>query len=99
MAVTESDVRTIAALARLRVTDDQLPALVEQMNDILGHVDVLTRVDTATVTPTSGVGADGMVLREDVVNPIPMRSTADALAAESRDGFILVPRLSTHGGH
>lgn len=99
MAVTESDVRAIASLARLHVTDDQLPSLVEQMNNILGHVDVLTRVDTTTVTPTSGVGADGMVLREDVANPIPMRSTADALAAESRDGFVLVPRLATHGGH
>jgi aspartyl-tRNA(Asn)/glutamyl-tRNA(Gln) amidotransferase subunit C len=99
MAVTDLDVRTIASLARLRITDDQLPSLVEQMNNILGHVDVLTRVDTTTVTPTSGVGADGMILREDVVNPIPMGSTADGLAQESRDGFILVPRLSTHGGH
>jgi aspartyl-tRNA(Asn)/glutamyl-tRNA(Gln) amidotransferase subunit C len=99
MAVTESDVRKIASLARLRVPDEQLPSLVDQLNGILGHMDVLTRVDTTTVTPTAGVGADGMPLRDDVVAPVTMQSTAEAMTAETRDGFTLVPRLSSHGGN
>jgi len=98
MAVTDADVQKIAKLARLRVDDAQLPTLVEQMNGILGHMEVLARVDTSAVAPTTAVGADGMPLRDDVVAPIPMHATAEALTAESRDGFILVPRLSTHGG-
>lgn len=98
MAVTEADVRKIASLARLRIADDQLPALAQQMNGILGHMDVLTNVDTTSVAPTAGIGADGMPLRDDVVAPIKMQSTAEALTAETRDGFILVPRLASHGG-
>jgi len=99
MAVTESDVRKIANLSRLVVADDQLPSLVEQMNGILGHMDVLTRVDTSKVEPTAGVGADGMPLRPDAVAPIRMQSSAEALTSQTRDGFILVPRLSSHGGN
>lgn len=97
MAVSQSDVLRIAALARLRVPNDQLPTLVDQLNGILAHMDVLTQVDTITVAPTEGGGEHGMPLRDDVVAPIPMRSTAEALTAESHDSFIIVPRLSTHG--
>jgi aspartyl-tRNA(Asn)/glutamyl-tRNA(Gln) amidotransferase subunit C len=96
MAVTESDIQKVATLARLRLSPDQLPGLVTQLNDILGHMDVLRQIDTTTVPPTTGVNTAGMPLRDDTVAPIPMRSAAPALTAESRDGFILVPRLSTH---
>ena len=97
MAVTESDVRKIATLARLQVPSDTLPTLVTQLNDILGHMDVLGKVDTTNVSPTTAVGAASMPLREDLADPIPMNATAAELTAESRDGFIIVPRLSTHG--
>ena len=98
MAVTEADVVKIASLARIHVGDEaQVRTLAEQMNGILAHMEVLSRVDTSNVTPTAGVGADGTPLRPDAVAPAPMRSTAEALTGESRDGLILVPRLSTHG--
>lgn len=96
MAVTEGDVRKIAELARLSLPSDSIPMVVAQLNDILRHMDALGEVDTTAVQPSTGVGADGMPLRPDSVAPHPMNSTAPALAAESRDGFILVPRLSTH---
>lgn len=96
MAVTEGDVRKIADLARLSLPAESIPTVVAQLNDILRHMDALDQVDTTAVQPSIGVGADGMPLRPDSVAPHPMNSTAPALAAESRDGFILVPRLSTH---
>jgi len=97
MAVSESDILKIASLARLRIEAGQVATLTDQLNNILGHMNVLSRVETGDVVPTAGIGADGMPLRADVVAPGPMQSTAAALTAESRDGFILVPRLSTHG--
>lgn len=96
MAVTEGDVRKIADLARLSLPANSIPTVVAQLNDILRHMDALAQVDTTAVQPSTGVGADGMPLRPDSVAPHPMNSTAPALTAESRDGFILVPRLSTH---
>jgi aspartyl-tRNA(Asn)/glutamyl-tRNA(Gln) amidotransferase subunit C len=96
MAVTESDVRKIADLARLTLADGELPEITSQLNSILDHMSVLEKVDTSSVDLTR-LGADGGApLREDIVDPIPMNSTAPMLAPDSRDGFILVPRLSTH---
>ena len=96
MAVTEAEVRRIAELARLSLADGDVPAVTAQLNSILSHMDVLTRVDTSAVEPIAGIGADGAPLRGDAVAPHPMNTTAPMLTAESRDGFILVPRLSTH---
>jgi aspartyl-tRNA(Asn)/glutamyl-tRNA(Gln) amidotransferase subunit C len=96
VAITEAEVRRIAELARLSLGDEQLPSITAQLNSILAHMDVLTKVDTSSVTPVAGIGADGTPLRGDAVSPHPMNSTAPVLAPESRDGFILVPRLATH---
>jgi aspartyl-tRNA(Asn)/glutamyl-tRNA(Gln) amidotransferase subunit C len=96
MAVTEHDVRKIADLARLSLADSELPTITAQLNGILSHMEVLTRIDTSTAAPLASVTSAGTPLRGDAVAPIPMNSTASILAPESRDGFILVPRLATH---
>lgn len=96
MAVTEKDVRKIADLARLSLADTEIPSITAQMNNILAHMDVLTRVDTSSVEPLTAIGTNSAPLRDDTVAPIPMKTTAPMLAPDSRDGFILVPRLSTH---
>lgn len=96
MAVTEADVLKIAELARLSLPSDSIGRVAAELDSILRHMDVLQQVDTTDVQPSAGIGQDGMPLRPDVVAPHAMNSTAPALAAESRDGFILVPRLATH---
>jgi aspartyl-tRNA(Asn)/glutamyl-tRNA(Gln) amidotransferase subunit C len=98
MAVTTADVFKIAGLARLQLDEARAQALTTELNGILAHMEALNRVDTSDVAPTAGGGgADGgMRRRADVVAPVPMSAEGASLAAESRDGFILVPRLSTH---
>lgn|SRR5665213_3675959 len=96
MAVTETEVRKIADLARLSLADQDVPSVTAQLNSILSHMDVLTKVDTSSIDPIAGIGADGAPLRGDAVAPHPMNTTAAVLAPQSRDGFILVPRLATH---
>ena len=96
MAVTEADIRKIADLARLSLSDDSVPAMTAQLNSILSHMDILTKVDTSSVESIADIGADCAPLRGDAVSPYPMNSTAPILAPQSRDGFILVPRLATH---
>ena len=46
MAVTERDVRHVAALARLGIDPTRLPSLVAELNGILEHMEVLGRVET-----------------------------------------------------
>ncbi|MEO9019631.1 MAG: Asp-tRNA(Asn)/Glu-tRNA(Gln) amidotransferase subunit GatC [Gemmatimonadaceae bacterium] len=96
MAVQEADVRKIADLARLSISGSELPEMTAQLNNILAHMDELTHVDAQVRDPSVAATAAGAPLRDDVVAPIPMNSTAQLLAPDSRDGFILVPRLGTH---
>jgi aspartyl-tRNA(Asn)/glutamyl-tRNA(Gln) amidotransferase subunit C len=96
VAVTIDDVRHIAALARLGLSDDRAESLMRELNTILQHMDVLSRVDTEGVQEVSGVGAAGLPLRVDAGPPIPLGRERESFAPRMRDGFFLVPRLATH---
>ena len=96
MAVTIDDVRHIASLARLGLTETRAAAIVNELNTILGHMDELAKVDTAGVQEAIGVGAEGLPVRSDSGPPIPLARALDAFAPSVRDGLLLVPRLSTH---
>ena len=96
MAVTIDDVRHIATLARLGLTDARAASIVAELNTILGHMDELAKVDTAGVEEAIGVGAEGLPVRDDKGPPFPLARSLDAFAPSVRDGFLLVPRLATH---
>lgn len=96
MAVTLDDVRHIAALARLGLSDARSEALVGELNGILAHMDVLSKVDTTGVEAVVGVGASGAPLRADEGPPVPLSRPREEFAPKMADGFFLVPRLSTH---
>jgi aspartyl-tRNA(Asn)/glutamyl-tRNA(Gln) amidotransferase subunit C len=96
VAVTIDDVRHIAELARLGLDAERARLLVAELNTILGHMDALSKVDTAGVEPTVGVGATGTPLRADAGPPPPLARTPEAFAPAMRDGLFVVPRLGTH---
>lgn len=84
MAITENDVRKIAKLANLRLTDDEVKRFQGQLGRILEAVDELSAVDTSNVPPTTSVLGLSNVLREDVPrDPFPAeRLLANAPARE-----------------
>lgn len=96
MAVTIDDVRRIAALARLGLTPERTIGLVAELNTILGHMDVLSKIDTSGVGEAAGVGRQGQPLRSDGGMPIPLARPLADFAPAVRDGLLLVPRLATH---
>jgi len=96
VAVSLDDVRHIAALARLGLSDDRAESLVAELNTILEHMDVLSKVDTKGIEPVAGIGAAGLPLRPDLGPQIPLAHERETFAPSMRDGFFLVPRLSTH---
>jgi len=96
VSVSEEDVRHVATLARLGLDPERIPTLVAELNGILAHMDVLSKIDTAIVGAVTGVGAAGTPLRVDGGNQIPLVRPREAFAPAMREGFLLVPRLATH---
>jgi aspartyl-tRNA(Asn)/glutamyl-tRNA(Gln) amidotransferase subunit C len=95
VAVTLDDVRHMAALARLGLSDDRATALVAELNTILAHMDVLSQVDTSHID-SARESVAGLPMRPDVGPPIALERDREDFAPKMRDGFFVVPRLSTH---
>lgn len=96
MAVTRDDVRHVAELARLSIDDGRIENLVSELNGILGHMDVLSKVDTTPVEQSISVPMDSTPLRSDSSGPLPMMTPVSTFAPALRDGLFLVPRLASH---
>ena len=96
MSVSEEEVRHVATLARLGLDETRIPTIAAELNGILAHMEVLSKVDTSIVGPVTGIGAAGTPLRVDGGNQIPLARPREAFAPAMRDGFVLVPRLASH---
>ena len=91
--ITLQEVEYVAALARLDLPAGELEMLTEQLGRILEYVDKLNELDTTDVEPTSHVLPIRNVMRADEArDPMP-REKALALAPESHEGYVEVPRV------
>lgn len=68
-SLSHDQVRHIAKLARLKVSDEEVAKLATQLTSILGYVDMLKEVDTKDVPATAQVTGLHNALRDDVVTP------------------------------
>lgn len=97
MAITEADVRHVAMLARLALTDEQVGSLTAELSSLLGHIDELSKLDLEGVEPTAHPLAMTNRMRADVV--VPGLSREDALRnAPDTDGTAFVVPAITGGG-
>ncbi len=96
MPISIDDVRHIATLARVGLSDERAAAVVLELNTILRHMDALSTVVTVGVQEAIGVGARGTPVRGDSGPPIPLAVGLDAFAPSLHEGFLLVPRLASH---
>ena len=78
MRVTTEEVRHMAVLARVGMTEEEIETMRDQMSDILEHFDVLQQVDTEDVDPTGHSANIQRVMRDDEVSP--SRPIEDVLA-------------------
>jgi aspartyl-tRNA(Asn)/glutamyl-tRNA(Gln) amidotransferase subunit C len=93
MSVDEKMVRRIANLARIGVSDGEVPALATELSAILGFVEQLSEVDTDGVKPlTSAVDAK-MRLREDAVTDGGYGEDVLANAPDKDDVYFAVPKV------
>jgi aspartyl-tRNA(Asn)/glutamyl-tRNA(Gln) amidotransferase subunit C len=91
--ISPEDVRHVARLARLALSEDELERMRAEMSAILDYMDKLRSLDTKGVEPTSHAVPLRNVLRAD--EPVPSLPLDDMLAnAPDRDGDTFrVPRI------
>jgi aspartyl-tRNA(Asn)/glutamyl-tRNA(Gln) amidotransferase subunit C len=71
MAITRDDVRHVALLARLQLTEDEEVSLTAQLDQILAYFHVIDELDTRSVEPTAHVTPMATPFREDSVTTAP----------------------------
>ncbi|HZF42386.1 MAG TPA: Asp-tRNA(Asn)/Glu-tRNA(Gln) amidotransferase subunit GatC [Sphingomonadaceae bacterium] len=93
MSVNNDQVRHIAKLARIAMSEDEIAALVPELNNILGWIEQLGEVDTDGVEPLAAVIPAKLAFREDVVTDGDRREAVLANAPAAAHGFFAVPRV------
>ena len=93
MSVDQNTVRRIARLARIAITDEDVPHLQGELNAILAFVEQLNEVEIEGVEPMTSVTPMPMKKRPDAVSDggYPDKIVANAPATE--DKFFLVPKV------
>ena len=94
MKLTEKEVRYVAGLANLRLTESEVPQLAQNLDEILAHMDRLSEINTEGVAPMAQVLYDApetATLREDKPHPTLGSEAALANAPLSGPGYFKVP--------
>lgn len=94
MSLTRQDVEKIALLARLSITDEEMPVYVTSLSSIVDFVDELSRVPTLDVVPMAHpLDGQHQRLRADVVTETDNREKYQANAPAVQAGLYVVPRV------
>jgi len=93
MALDKSDVENIAHLARLAISEEDIPLYAENLSNILSLVEQMNAVDTTGVVPMAHPLEMAQRLREDVVSEENRREHLQAHAPAVEKGLFLVPKV------
>ncbi|HEY2476210.1 MAG TPA: Asp-tRNA(Asn)/Glu-tRNA(Gln) amidotransferase subunit GatC [Candidatus Cybelea sp.] len=87
------DIRYVAKLARIALTDEEIERFSKELGELLGHVNALAELDTASVPATAQVVESRNVGREDTVRPCLDREVVLNAAPQRQGAFFRVPRI------
>jgi aspartyl-tRNA(Asn)/glutamyl-tRNA(Gln) amidotransferase subunit C len=90
MTLTIEEVRKVATLARLRLSDDELATMQQQLSSILEYMELLGEADVTDVPPTAQVTDVVNMVRPDEVRPSLPVDEALANAPARENGFFKV---------
>ena len=92
--VTKKDVKHVADLSNLVLTDEEIAKFTPQLDKIIGFVAKLSEVDTSNIEPTSQTTGLTNVLREDEVKSENSLTQEEALSnTDGHNGFFKVKAI------
>jgi aspartyl-tRNA(Asn)/glutamyl-tRNA(Gln) amidotransferase subunit C len=93
MSLNHEDIRRLAHLARIAVTDQEVAELSIKLNGVFALIEEMRAVDTTGVSPmTHGIDVVQR-LREDRVTETNQRELLQSIAPQVEDGLYLVPKV------
>lgn len=93
MKITRETVLHVADLARLEFKEDELDKFREQLENILGYIENLNKLDTSGIEPTYHVLEISTPLRTDIVEPWLSVDQALENSPDREDDFFAVPKV------
>ena len=93
MSIDIDTARRVAHLARIAVNEDDLPALADEFNAILGFIEQLNEVDVDGIEPMTSVTPMRLPRRVDEVNDGDQQAKVLSNAPDAREGFFAVPKV------
>ena len=93
MSIDNKTVRKVSKLAKIKINEKEETKLIEELNNILGWVDELKKVDTEKIEPMLSVFNESMVMRKDEVSSKISDELVLKNAPESKSGFFVVPKV------
>ena len=96
MKISEQEVRRVAELANLALTEDEIVRMTQDLDGILVHIDKLNELDTSNVEPMAQVlytAGETATLREDRERPPLGAEAALSNAPQKGAGYFKVPRV------
>ncbi|SLN51407.1 Glutamyl-tRNA(Gln) amidotransferase subunit C [Roseovarius albus] len=93
MSIDRDTAARVAKLARIRVEENDLPALAQEFNNILGFIEQLNEVDVEGVEPMTSVTPQRLKRRKDEVTDGGYQDKVLSNAPDAREGFFAVPKV------
>jgi aspartyl-tRNA(Asn)/glutamyl-tRNA(Gln) amidotransferase subunit C len=93
MSLTTDDVKKVASLARVAMTEAEISAAHAQLANIFGLIEEMRAVDTAGVEPMAHAQDLSQRLRDDKVTETNQRQLFQSIAPQVEAGLYLVPQV------
>jgi aspartyl-tRNA(Asn)/glutamyl-tRNA(Gln) amidotransferase subunit C len=93
MTIDREEVRKVANLARLNITEAEEAEFTTQLNSILEYFDQLSELDTTDVPPTTRAIETSNITRRDELIPFPDKEDLLKAAPEQQGDFFRVPKI------
>ncbi|MFN8390069.1 MAG: Asp-tRNA(Asn)/Glu-tRNA(Gln) amidotransferase subunit GatC [Bdellovibrionota bacterium] len=93
MSLTEKDIRHVAKLSALKLSDEEVAVRCKEVGDILEYVERLSAVSTRGVVPTSHVHGVVNFFRDDIIRDSLPVEDLESLAPDFKNSSFRVPKI------
>lgn len=93
MTISQDDIKKIAYLARIKISQDESILLEKKLTGIMNLIDEMQKIDTDSIEPMSHALDINQPLRKDEVSESDIRKKTMPLAPEAEDPLFMVPQV------